>query len=333
MAFSLAVAFAGTVIWSIVDRKRENYKRLAWFLRVCCRYYLATLLMGYGFAKILPVQFGFPNLEHLVVPFGEISPMGLVWKMMGYSFWYSFFCGLGEVIGSFLLLFRRTTTLGALILAVVLSNVVMLNFCYDIPVKLFSSHLLLMAIALLIPDFKRLVDLFILNRPVQPADLKVEVKSRLFAKSRIVCKALSLTFITVGSFWIMWNLQNNFPSKSLLYGIYEINEYKRNGEIVPPLLTDERYLRYIIFDAQGAVIRTMNDKSRHFAFALDEKTITFKREDQTITLICQEMEGDRLVLAGEYEGDEVVVVMHKKSADDFLLVNRGFHWINEVPLL
>lgn len=330
-AVLIGVSAAGTLVWSIIDRKRENYKRLGWVLRVCCRYFLAYVMMGYGLSKVLPLQFQFPNLRDLVVPFGELSPMGLLWKMMGYSAGYSFFCGLGEVVGSVLLLFRRTTTLGALILLAILSNVVMLNFCYDIPVKLLSCHLLLMAVALLIPDFKRLADLFIFNRPVQAADLKVE----RFGRSRIVCKALSLIFIVGGSFWDAWNLNQLIsPPSSPLYGIYEIREYKKNGEILPPLLTDERYLRYIIFDKQGVTFRTMNDKSRHFGFALDDKTITFTRMDgQTFKLYCQEMEGDSLVLAGEYEGSEVVVAMRKKSVDDFLLINRGFHWVNESPFL
>ena len=42
--------------------------------------------------------------------------------------------------------------LGALIAAVVMSQIVMLNFSYDVPVKLFSMHLLLQALVLAAPD-------------------------------------------------------------------------------------------------------------------------------------------------------------------------------------
>jgi hypothetical protein len=52
------------------------------------------------------------------------------------------------VVGGALLLFRRTTTAGALVLIAVLTNIVTLNFSCDVPVKLFSSHLLLMAVSL-----------------------------------------------------------------------------------------------------------------------------------------------------------------------------------------
>ena len=47
-----------------------------------------------------------------------------------------------EVLGALLLLFRRTTALGAAVLAVVLVNVVMMNFCYDVPVKINGVHYL-----------------------------------------------------------------------------------------------------------------------------------------------------------------------------------------------
>ncbi|WP_139806951.1 hypothetical protein [Deinococcus hopiensis] len=47
------------------------------------------------------------------------------------------------------LLHRRTVTLGALIAAVTMTNVFALNLFYDVPVKLFSAHLLLASLALL----------------------------------------------------------------------------------------------------------------------------------------------------------------------------------------
>src|SRR6185369_10228156 len=60
-------------------------------------------------------------------------------------------------------------TFGALVLATVLTNVVMMNFCYDVPVKINSSHYLVMCVVLLWPDLRRLVDVLVLHRPTQPA--------------------------------------------------------------------------------------------------------------------------------------------------------------------
>ena len=93
--------------------------------------------------------------------------MGLLWTFMGYSGVYSVFAGLGEVIGGVLLFFRRTRLLGALVVAMVMSHVVVLNFAYDVPVKVFSTHLLLIAVLIMTPDRKRLLNFFILNKVVR----------------------------------------------------------------------------------------------------------------------------------------------------------------------
>ena len=83
---------------------------------------------------------------------------------MGASTAYQMFAGLAEVLAGLLLLFRRTALLGALLCGGVLANVVLLNFCFDVPVKIYSSHLLLMAVCIIYPDTGRLVSFFLLSR-------------------------------------------------------------------------------------------------------------------------------------------------------------------------
>src|SRR5437899_11151387 len=104
------------------------------------------------------MQFPPPALDRLVQPFGDASPMGLAWTFVGASPAYEIFTGTGELLGGLLLTMQRTTLLGALVAAGVMAHVVALNFCYDVPVKLFSSHLLALALWLMIPDARRLFD-------------------------------------------------------------------------------------------------------------------------------------------------------------------------------
>ena len=73
-----------------------------------------------------------------------------------------------EVLGGVSLIFRRTATLGALISFAVLLNVMVLNYCYDVPVKLYSTNLVLMAAFLAAPDFRRLLDFFVFNPRRRP---------------------------------------------------------------------------------------------------------------------------------------------------------------------
>ena len=118
----LVLALFGAIVWSILDRKRPQYRKALYWLIVWVRYYLAVVAIGYGMAKVIKTQFPFPSLARLLEPYGESSPMGLAWTFMGYSTAFNWFTGLGEVIGGFLLFFRRTTTIGALILITVMGE-------------------------------------------------------------------------------------------------------------------------------------------------------------------------------------------------------------------
>lgn len=71
------------------------------------------------------------------------------------------------MLSGVLLFFPVTSLLGALISIGVLSHICALNFCYDVPVKLFSLHLLCMGIFLAAGDAGRLAALFLQNRAVR----------------------------------------------------------------------------------------------------------------------------------------------------------------------
>jgi hypothetical protein len=69
---------------------------------------------------------------------------------MGYSTAFTFFGGCAELLPAVFLLFRRTALLGSLLAFAVMLNIVMLNFCYDVPVKLYSLNLLLLSMFLIL---------------------------------------------------------------------------------------------------------------------------------------------------------------------------------------
>ena len=157
---ALALAAAVTLVWSVIDRRRRDYRRAHGWFRIYLRYLLAAVMLSYGLAKIIPVQFPQPSLVQLITPLGEFTRMRLLWLSMGAAPAYVVFTGLCEVTGALLLFSRRTSTLGALILAGSLTNVLVLNLAYGIGVQLNVSMYLLMALVLLAPDARRLMDVF-----------------------------------------------------------------------------------------------------------------------------------------------------------------------------
>lgn len=171
-AVVVLISLVAAAVWAMFDRDTQHYIRLHGWLRVFARYALAFVLFGYAFAKIIPTQFGYLGARQLTETYGQSSPMVLLWNFMAFSTAYTVFGGCAELLPAILLLFRRTALLGALISFAVLLNIVVLNFCYDIPVKLYSLNLLLLSAFLVLTDTRRLFRVFVLNRPALPSDLR-----------------------------------------------------------------------------------------------------------------------------------------------------------------
>lgn len=73
-AFSLVlVASLAAIIWSWIDRKRTNYRRLLEWLRLYVQFFLATMMLSYGFVKIIPNQFGLLTPERMSSRVGDLS--------------------------------------------------------------------------------------------------------------------------------------------------------------------------------------------------------------------------------------------------------------------
>ena len=214
-------------------------------------------LFSYGFAKVFPLQFTFPRLDRLIEPFNQFSPMGLLWTFMGYSKAYTIFSGAAEVTGGLLLLFRRTATLGAMVSAAVMLNVVMLNFCYDVPVKLYSLNLLLMAIFLMTPDLGRLANVLVLNRPSRPVNLAGPFDRRWARNGMAVVKTIFIGFVLFQQIKGGYEGYRSFyvtPQRPPLFGMYDVEGFAVNGKELPPLTTDTtRWKRMVAQISDGLI--------------------------------------------------------------------------------
>ena len=326
----------------IIDRKRDHYNVMLYWFFVCLRYYVGFYLITYGFAKIFQSQFPFPHLSRLEQTYGSSSPMGLLWTFMGYSPAYNVFAGMGEVIGGVLLFFRRTTMLGCLIVIVVMSNVLMLNLCYDVPVKLFSSHLILFSIIVLAPNIKGLYNFFILNKrvslfnydlPIRSESLKGHMKT-----ARIVLKSLVFLIIVINGIRHFQSMgRNTNRNQSPLYGIYNTETFIVNRDTLLPLKTDTNYWNKVIIDETYMRINTKEDKFLFYKLRLDTNSKTMSLSglrDNKDTLIHNLTYTDSkkyLYLKGKWNNDSIHVKLHRKDINNYLLINRGFHWINEYP--
>lgn len=336
----LVLATAAALVWSFLDRRRRSYPKLYEWLRVYVRFVVAAAMIGYGAYKVIPSQFPVPlPADRLMQPLGDFSPMGLLWAFMGASLAYNVFAGLGELVGGLLLTFRRTTLLGALVVIGVMSNVVMLNFAYDVPVKLYSSHLLLMAVFLAAHDLRRLANVLVLNRTAEPA-----VERPLFERKRLSQGALALRtvfvlYITGTALYTSYDARKTYGvagPKAPLQGVWNVEEFETDGRVLPPLVTDETRWRRVSFSFGRAGIQLMSDARQRYGVDIDplKRTIALtKREDPKwkSTLTFRKVQPDVLALEGMFDGRKVRARLRLTEPPEFLLATRGFHWINEYP--
>lgn len=337
----LVLALVAGLAWTFLDRKRLNDGQIHEWLRVYVRFSLAAAMIVYGALKVFDGQFGTPGFDRLVGTFGEASPMGLLWTFMGVSRVYTLFAGLAEMVGGILLVSRRTTLLGALVSIGVLANIVLLNFCYDVPVKQFSAHLLAMAVLLTLPDLRRLANLFLFNRKVEPAEIRP-----LFQRAWLNRAALVLRTVFIAGFSIYWLYSsykidveyNGLASKTPFYGIWEVEEYAVNGQVRPPLITDaSRWRRLVFEDPTFLGVHTMRqERPQYYVLQLDSNQKRFvltkhKDPEWRSVLSYQQPRPDLLTVAGTIDGQKITARLHRIDESKFPLLSPGFHWISERP--
>lgn len=301
------VALIAAAVWSTVDRRRPNYRKLDSWVRVLLRYTLAFTLFSYGFAKIFPLQFRPTPLFRLIEPYGQFSPMGVLWSFMGASVPYVIFSGAAEVFAGLFLLFRRTTSLGAMASFAVMLNVAALNYCYDVPVKLYSSHLALMALFLLAPDLRRLSDVLLRNRAAEPADLNPLTFDHRWM--RIGSRVSWIGLVGYALLSPIWNGWNGYKEGYLdvkrppYYGIYDVE-------------SGASWSRVAVQSPTNIAVRRSDDTLQFYP----TKDAKWSPEDP-----------EHLLLEGTFDGAPATIRLRKVDPAKYLLPNRGFHWINELP--
>jgi hypothetical protein len=333
------IAVVITAIWSVVDRRPRNYDKGWIVFRIYLRFVLAAAMLSYGVAKVFPSQFPAPLLDRLMQRFGDASPMGLLWTFMGSSVAYNVFSGSAEMLGGLLLTMRRTTLLGALVSMGALINIVVLNFAYDVPVKIYSSQLLAMALVIALPDIPRLVIFFIRNRPVTPAPLPRLTQGRAAEVAGIVVRTLLVAIYLVMSVREVRENMRNFSgpaSRSPLYGIWRVDGFQVDGREIP-VGADLTRWRRLIFDIRTtATVQTMDDSSRRLRAQIDEKkgTLTISRRNEPAwdgRLAYTRPDPNTLTIDGMVGGHQLHALCHSEPIPKFLLTTRGFHWVNEYP--
>jgi hypothetical protein len=341
----ISLSLVGCLIWTTIDRKAKSYRHLQYWLCLFTRYYVSLIAFSYGIIKLFGMQMPFPNLSQLATPLGDFLPMRLSWMFMGYSTSYQFFSGLMEVLAAMLLLYRRTATLGSIVATGVFLNVMMMNFSYDIPVKIYSMHLVMLCIFLLMNEYNRIICFLILNKPADVCALyHYSFPKKWMRISRVVLKIAFVILFAGLQFYNTWGYYKETHAEkktgAIKQAIYDIIVFAKNGDTIPAITTDTLRWQNIVLDAGGQGSIKGTDTSfrkiygrRYFAYEVDtiKNQLTFSKfRDNTKLAVFNFtiIDSATLQLKGIRGKDSLYMVL-KKWNKNFQLAERQFHWLSE----
>ena len=216
----------------------------------------------------------------------------------------------------------------------------MLNMTYDVPVKLFSFHLILIALFLLAPDLPRLVNVFFWTAPPglpHGNPLFAKLRANRAALTAQILFGLWLVGINAYGSWTAWRLYGGGSPDSALYGIWNVDQLTIDGQVRPPLLTDNGRWRRVIFDFPTRMaFQRMDDSFARYGASINVngKILALTNNDDKnwkASFAFQRPAPDQLVLDGDMDSHKVHMQLKLLDRNTFLLVSRGFHWIQETP--
>lgn len=235
----LAFALVAGGIWTAVERRTSklNYDSLYYWVRVIVRYRAGIGIIGFGYTKLFPTQMPYPSLGLLNTNFGDLTAQKVYWLSVGIVPWYQVFAGVVELLAGALLFYRKTTTLGAVLLLAALGDITYVNFAYDGGVHVYASYFVLFAVFLLWYDGVPVYNLFIRERFTVPPVYYPQLSQAWLRFTRIGLKVATVGIFLVYLFYAEYYNFNYDPYKqpamkgvSVLRGNYRVTEFKVNNQ-------------------------------------------------------------------------------------------------------
>jgi len=251
----LIIALIGGIIWGVLDREKKEYNRLYYWIRVLVRYRLALGLVAYGLIKFFPMQSPLPSISNLNTQYGDFSDWKIFALTLGVVPGYQSFLGLVEILGGLLLLNRRTTSVGTLIIIPFTGNVFMSNLAYGGGEAVYSFYLILLALFLFAFDAPRFYSLLGLERPTLPNRFHPTYHLKWQQYGRLGLKIFYIFFFVI---LFGFKTRNGYlhdpyqypkaPGLAGAAGIYNVAEFRINNQVLPYSPIDPVRWKDVVFE-------------------------------------------------------------------------------------
>jgi hypothetical protein len=327
------IALAATALWSVLDRRRAHYQGLYAWLRFFLRLNVGMGMLQYGFYKVYPIQMQPPNLAVLNEPVGQMSPMTMLWTMLGYSPIYERVCGAAEVMGGLLILFRRTALAGALISAFVMINVLLYNIFFDVPVKLYAAHVLLMALFVMLPDVVPMWDFFVMEKDARlrgvwvPPAKRARMQKAMWWIEGIFLAGAVLGYIKFDG--DRYKAYTDSVRSSPLIGLWALDA----GSSMPKTVGGVPWNEISIDNLTRGMARSTDGQLWRMYLSDDEKAHTLGMVSRggggAVKYTWQTPDANHMVLTTVGQPVMVLEFHRVPTPKEYPLLTRGFHMISE----
>jgi hypothetical protein len=218
-----------------------------------------------------------------------------------------------------------------------MTQIFALNMCFDVPVKLYSFHFLMMAIFLALPDVPRLMSLLVLGRGAEARPFLPPWGSVRIARLALGVRTLVVALVLYATF------QENYQRWQKTYG-GSPPPVSGRWEVASMRLDDKDADKsdsatWTAIDINNrSLFRIYGTKPPHLAYQViwntEENKLSLKKfstpdwsADFTYALPAL----DRLELRGSMNGKRMEITLKSVPAKQYELMSRGFHWIQELP--
>jgi hypothetical protein len=275
------------------------------------RYSAALVLLVYGFAKINGSQFTILDSE-LDKPMGQVSGFWLTWYYFGFSPFYGTFIALAEIAGAILLTFRRTTLLGACILAPMLVNIILIDISYGVDPGATGVAVLLLAgtVALIVPQRRELMALF---WPIKSGAASSAALTSARWGVRLAMLALTFGF----TYWVA-NFNNRAPTP--IDGVWDVVQVEPQELAAARIPKMPKTIFFEYNRAHMTVFKTSDGKYTQHHFEVDRNSQRIQIWETRLSKGSQIFDGHYtlaeagLMLKGTWQDvGEIALRLHRRS--------------------
>lgn len=193
LVFSLFISYSADRLY-----REESWLYIA---GIIIRYFAGFYMLSTGYAKIDDNYFNIAidRYNEVVI---DLNAKDIATIFYDHSYGYQAIIGVLEILGAALLFFRNTSLLGSVILTVLLSNALLVNYYYELERGLWTSTMLCLSMYPLFINLPRIIRFWVLNQPLNSVKYPLFNNQKMY-NSSILLKAVLIAGPIVMYVWSM----------------------------------------------------------------------------------------------------------------------------------